>query len=117
LLTLVAIPSGVMISEGQPLPAGSQIIAGPDDFDAAATTITPDGAGSATVTIRLRRPAIERVAGHTAAHVGDLIAIVLNGRVIAVPMVMEPIVDGEVRIAEGSLGADLVADRFAACVR
>ena len=117
-LSIVAIPTGQLITEDDPLPPGSQIIATPNDFDVAATTIEAGDAGGPVVNLRLRGDAIDRVARHTADHLGDLIAVVLNGDVVTVPMVQSAIDGGEISISGGSVGpdADAFADHFAVCV-
>jgi SecDF, P1 head subdomain len=115
-LSIVAIPTGQLITEDDPLPPGSQIIASPNDFDVAATTIGDDGSGNPSVTLRLRGDAVVRFARHTANHLGDLIAVTLNGDVVTVPMIRAAIEGGEISISGGSLGADAFADRFAVCV-
>jgi SecDF, P1 head subdomain len=115
-VTIVALPAGQMIAVEDPLPPGSQIIAAPNDFDIAATMIGDDGSGDPTVTVRLRGDAVDRFARHTADHLGDHIAIMLNGDIITVPVIMAPIEGGEISISSGSLDADGLAGRFAPCV-
>jgi SecD-like export protein len=117
-LTLIALPAGVLISEDDPIPAGSQILAAPGDFDSEATTIEDDATtGLPSVTLRLRDEAAARLAAHSTAHIGDLIAISINGDVVAVPMIMAAIEDGEVSINPSSHQADAFLGRFEGCVR
>jgi hypothetical protein len=116
-LSLVAIPTGEQISEEDPLPAGSVILATPDDFDLAAMSIDQDPELGSTVTLRLRGPAAGEFAQHTANHIGDMIAIVLNGDVVSVPVILAPIHGGEISIQMGGLGADRALERFADCVQ
>jgi len=115
-LSIVALPPGMAIAEGEALPPGSRLIATPDDFDTTATTIGDHPTGVIAVTVHLRGPAVAEFAAHTAAHVGDFIAILLNGDVMTVPMIAEPIADGRIELSGGALDGQRFADRFAVCV-
>lgn len=115
-LSIVALPPGMSIADDAALPPGSMLIATPDDFDTTATTIGDHPTGVIAVTLHLRGPAVDEFAAHTEAHVGDFIAILLNGDVMTVPMVAEPIADGTIEVSGGALEGQRFADRFAVCV-
>jgi SecD-like export protein len=116
-LTMIAVPPGVLITADDPLPANSQILATPGDFDLEGTRIEPDQSGSLSLILRLRGDAVGRLAAHTTAHTGDLIAIVLNGDVVSVPMIAATIADGEIAISGPSSDGDALASRFSGCAR
>jgi hypothetical protein len=113
--SIVALPSRIFTTEDEPLPPGSRVIVRPDDFDVSATSVEDGSDGDPQVTLHLRGAAIDAFARHTADHTGDLIAILLNGDVLTVPMIQEQITDGEIRLSVGGLGSDRFSDRVAAC--
>jgi len=116
-LTIVALPAGSTMQPGDPLPAGAQVLARPDDFDRSAVAIVSDDAGNPAVSFELRGDAIARVAAHTAGHLGELMAIAINGNVVAVPVIQSPLLDGEIQISSGNQEGDDLAAKFAGCVR
>ena len=82
-------------AEHPPLLEGAWIASASADDDPTAgrvltLTLTPDGA---TV-----------FADHTADHVGEYLAIAIDGRAISVPVIDEPIPRGEVQIRSGDVG-------------
>ncbi|HET8784834.1 MAG TPA: hypothetical protein VFM38_04310, partial [Candidatus Limnocylindrales bacterium] len=113
--SIVALPADTLITEDEPLPAGSRVIVRPDEFDARATTVEDGVDGSPTVTLHLRAAAIDAFAKHTKDHIGDAIAIVLNGDVMTVPVIQEQIPDGEIRLTVGGVGAARFISRVAGC--
>jgi len=115
-ISLVALPPGSDLTAGQPIPPGSQVVARPDDFDRAATTMEDAGDGTHAVTLHLRGAAIDTFATHTRNHVGDLVAIVVNGKVVVVPMIQEAITDGEIRLSAPTTDDAEFVSRLAVCV-
>ncbi len=115
-MAIAALPADSTLEPGDPLPAGSQVLAGPDDFDRAAVAVAVDGSGGATVDLALRGDAIARFGAHTAGHLGESIAIAINGTVVSVPTIQSPMLDGKVQIT-GAQGDKDLAQRFGGCVR
>ena len=115
-LTLIAIPEGVLMTEDDPLPPNSRVLATPGDFDLTGTKFEADQMGPMVI-LRLRGDAIDRFAAHTAAHTGDLIAIVLNGDIVSVPMIAAAINDGEVAISSPTSNGDAFVSQFSGCAR
>jgi len=116
-ISIVALPPDSALTAGEALPANLPVIAGPDDFDPTGTSIIADVNGGAAVNLELQGPAIARVAAHTAGHIGEFMAIAINGTVISVPMIESTLPDGKMQITSGGLpGADF-AEQFAGCVR
>jgi SecD/SecF fusion protein len=70
----------------------------------AATAIGSDQTGQRTVDFTLRPAAAALFAAYTAEHTGEYFAIVLDGAVIAVPVISAAIPDGEVQISQGGEG-------------
>ena len=102
------------MTEDQPLPAGSIVIATPNDFDALVKTLDPT-TGEPSVTLRLRAAAADRVERHTGDHVGDMMGVVVDGDVVAVPVIMESIAGAEITISQGSADPAPLVDRFEGC--
>jgi hypothetical protein len=114
-VTLAGLPAGVVINETDPLPANVVFLAGPADFDPEGTKVEQTADGF-TFTLALRGDAVGRMAAHTAAHVGDQLAVGVNGQTVMVPMINEAVADGIVQVSPG--GADVDLDpRLAGCVR
>ena len=116
-IALVALPPDSTLESGDPLPGNLQILAGPDDFDRSATTIQADVNGNAAVDLTLRGDAIARVAAHTAGHIGEPMAIAINGTVAAVPFIQSQLPDGRIQISSGALDGGDLGEQFAGCVR
>jgi hypothetical protein len=114
-VTLVGLPAGVLIAETDPLPANVIFLAGPVDFDPEGTRLEQSADGF-TFTLKLRGDAVGRMAAHTAAHVGDQLALGVNGQTVMVPTINEPVADGIVQISPGGIDVD-VDPRLAGCVR
>jgi preprotein translocase subunit SecD len=92
-----------------------EVIVGPGEVDTTGVSIEPDAEGNAAITISLLPAAADRLAAHTAAHVGEAMSIVIDGTVVATPIINEAIQDGVVQI---SAAADdpAFADRFRGCL-
>ena len=114
-LRIVALPADSTLEAGGPLPADAQVLAGPDDFDPTATAIVADAIGKPAVNVELRGDAIARVRAYTTDHVGEYMAIAINGVVVAVPVIQAPIPDGSIQITAGIDEGDELASRFAGC--
>jgi hypothetical protein len=115
-VAIVALPADSMLVPGDPLPPGSQVLAAPDDFDRTAITFGRDSMDYPAVNLELRGDAIGRVGAYTAGHMGEFLAISVNGSVVAVPMIQGPLLDGKLQVTGSQDGNDLT-NRFAGCVR
>jgi len=115
-VSIVALPADTTMRPGDPLPAGSLILAAPGDFDRTAIEIVPDANDQLALNLELKGDAIARVGAHTAGHPGEFMAIAINGTVVAIPMIQGPIPDGKIQITGGQGATDL-AQQFAGCVR
>jgi preprotein translocase subunit SecD len=71
----------------------------------ARATIGADQTGQRTVDLVLRDEGKRLLADYTRAHVGDSIAIVLDGKVLTTPVIMAAIPNGEVQISLVGTGA------------
>ena len=58
-----------------------------------------------------------RLADYTGTHVGDALAIAINGTVVAVPVINDPIMNGDLAISPASATQGEFAKQFAGCVR
>jgi preprotein translocase subunit SecD len=72
--------------------------------EVAVASIGADQTGRRTVDLVLREPARQAFAVYTAAHVGDFLAIVLDGRVVSAPVINEAIPGGEIQISLAETG-------------
>ena len=116
-LMILAVPFGSTLQAGDPVPADTQVLAAPGDFDTTRSGIVTDADGANTLRLQLRGAAVARVAGHTAAHLGEQVALVINGEVVAVPIVESPIPAGEISIIPATIDNATFPERFAGCVR
>lgn len=93
-----------------PLFSGNQV---------AEASIGADQAGGRTVDLILKDPARQAFAAYTAAHVGDYVAIALDGRVLSAPLINEAIPGGQVQVSQAGAGgwALVEAQRLAVFVR
>ena len=110
-LTIADAPGAVV---GAPLPADAEIIVEPDDVDPTGGSVPANEQGP-TVLIKFRPAGAEALAAHTAANVGNQIAVAVNGQVVAVPAITSTIEDGEMLITGGMLDEGFV-ERFHGCV-
>ena len=116
-LMIVALPADSTLRAGDPLPAELQVLAGPGDFDGLGTAISTDANGYVTVDMQLRGVAVARFAAHTAGHIGEPMAIVINGDVVGVALILTPIVGGELAITPATDDKEAFKQRFAGCIR
>jgi hypothetical protein len=76
-------------------------------IDPAATMVEANPVdGQPTIEIALLPDAAEIFAAWTTEHIGESIAVVLDGTVLTAPMVVEPILDGRIAIQRGPPGFD-----------
>ena len=117
-LMIVALPADTTLQPGDPLPANPQVIAGPGDFDMLRSSIkqTLPG-GEVSLDLQLRGAAIGRVASHTEGHVGEPMALLINGEVVSVPTIQSPISDGVLSVTPATEDGQDLTERFAGCVR
>ena len=115
-VSIIAVPADTMLKPGDPLPDRSLVLAAPGDFDRTAIEIAPDANNELALNLELRGDAIARMGAHTAGHLGEFMAIAINGTVVAIPMIQGPIPDGKLQITGGQGAADL-AQQFAGCVQ
>ena len=67
----------------------------------ASATIGADQTGQRTVDLVLRDEGRRLLAGYTRDHVGESVAIVLDGKVLTAPVIQDAIPDGQVQITAG----------------
>lgn len=91
-------------AEGDPAPAGVAPI-----FDAGtqirSATLVDDQSGGKAVSIELGPDGTEALADYTTANVGKAMLLVLDGVVIAAPIINEPLLDGKVQLTFAPDGA------------
>jgi hypothetical protein len=91
--------------EGAPIPAEIEPLIGPADIDWSASQFGQGATGQPTLTLALGPDGAARMAEFTRSNVGSYVAIALNGTVVVVPRVFDPIEDGVVTIEPGMGGA------------
>jgi hypothetical protein len=116
-VSIVALPADTTLKAGDPLPDRSLVLAAPGDFDRTATEIVPDANNQLILNLELRGDAIARVGAHTAGHLGEFLAIAINGTVVTIPMIQSPIADGKLQITGGGEGDVDLGQQFAGCVQ
>lgn len=97
-LTIGAIDDGEDI-ELDALPADAEILVRPADVDPSGWVLTEDPDAGLVAELRLRPAAAERFAQHTRDHIGDFIALEVDGVVVAVPTINAPIEDGQLQVS------------------
>ena len=118
-LMIVALPADSTLQPGDSLPAEPHaVIAGPGDFDAVRSSIRQGlPAGEVSLDLHLRGDAIGRVARHTEDHVGEPMALLINGEVVSIPIIQSSIPDGAISVTPDTDDADAFIERFRGCVR
>lgn len=92
---------GLEAEIGEPLPRDEPALFGWDGI--ASVTIGADAQARRVLNITLEPAAQDAFATYTETHVGELFAIVIDGRVAALPMINEPIPGGEIAVSGGGL--------------
>jgi preprotein translocase subunit SecD len=114
-LVIAGLAAGAPIpNSGDALLNVAEVVANPADIDWAASTLGQDQVGQPEITLQLRPEAAARMAEFTRTHVGEYMPLALNGRVMAVPIIMSPIPNGEVAISGAQNDREMTA--LAACV-
>ena len=108
-------PNADLPVEGAGAPVGAMVIAGPTDIDWSATKIGQDAMGARTLEMQLRPDAAARLADYTGDHVGEAMPLVVNGRVVAVPVINQGIPGGSLAI-QGNGPDDAWLDPLEACL-
>lgn len=91
------------------LPPDAEILVRSADVGPLGWAVVTDDSGNPAVDLRLGPDATERLAAHTRAHQRAFLAIAVNGVVVATPMIMRAIEDGQLRLTGvGADGGDLV---------
>jgi preprotein translocase subunit SecD len=117
-LMIVALPADSTLQPGDALPADPQVIAGPGDFDVLRSSIKQAlPGGDVSLDLQLRGAAIDRVARHTEDHIGEPMALIINGEIVSVPIIQSPIPDGALSVSPATDDAQAFTERFAGCVR
>ncbi len=99
LVTIVPVPAGVDgVKVGGAPPDGIQPLVEGADITAAELGTRPD-TGLATLVIHLSDMGSAVMAGWTRVHVGERLALAVDGVAIALPTVNEPITTGQIEIA------------------
>jgi len=78
--------------------------------EVAGATIGSDQTGQRTVDLTLRSQGKALLARYTADHVGDNLAIVLDGTVVSAFVIMEPVLDGQLQISLAGNGGSQLAE-------
>jgi hypothetical protein len=84
---------------GKPLPKDEPALIG---WDGIASVASDPLGGSPDITITLKPAAAQAFGDYTGAHIGETFAIVLDGRVVLLPIVMDPVTSGQIKITPGS---------------
>ena len=88
------------------------IVANPPLFSGdqvAAASIGASQTGQRTVDIMLKAIGAKLFADHTSRHVGDYVAIVLDGKVLTAPVIREAIPGGQIQISQAGSGGFTLA--------
>lgn len=115
---LVAVPTGdVALELGSSLDPGQ---AGRlfSSIDIASAGLAPDQNGNVAFLLTLRPPAAESFRAWTAASIGKVMALVVDGRVVAAPVIQSEILGGEIQLSfgNGSFGSE-EASRVVAIIK
>lgn len=99
LVELIPVAAGVTdVQVGSATPDGVQAIAGGADITSAEVR-TPADTGLRTLVVGLSDTGSAAVAGWTRLHLGERLALVVDGVVIALPTVTSPITTGRIEVA------------------
>jgi preprotein translocase subunit SecD len=92
-------PGPQVVVAGDLLPSGLEPLLREGDIDPAGVALLPDTEGGPGVTLRLTPAGTAALAAWSADHVGDLLAIAVDNRVVSVPVLQAPIADGAMTIS------------------
>jgi hypothetical protein len=106
LVAFVRIPAGTPeVTAGQSLPAALPVLFGSEGV--ASVRAATDQNGKPAVDIELTPAAAQLFAEYSANHIGEQLAIVLDGRVVSAPVIQSPITGGTVQITNASSNSGL----------
>lgn len=108
-IELIPISAGTPPTPGDVIdPATRAVLVSGDSIETASRSV--DESGNSTLFLTLRPVGIEALARHTRGHIGEFLAIVEDGRVLAAPAILEPIENGAIAISlPGSAASSLLA--------
>lgn len=84
---------GDEVSEARVL-RDSKLLFTPQDFVGTCEKVHDDASYSADITFQLRPEAARKFADFTTKHTGDLVAVVVDGKIVAMPRFNAPVTDG-----------------------
>ncbi len=116
-VTIAAVPLDTRRAEGDALPESVTVVVAPAQIDRSATAIETDQSGQIQVIIKATGDGAARLADYTGTHVGEALAIAINGTVVAVPVVNDAIMNGDLAISPATATQGEFVKQFAGCVR
>ncbi len=116
-VTIAAVPFDTSLAEGDALPESVTVVVAPADIDRTATAIETDQSGQIQVVVKVMGDGAARLADYTGTHVGEGLAVAINGTVVAVPIINNAIMNGDLAISPASATQGEFAKQFAGCVR
>lgn len=97
-------PGAEALSPGDVIPAGLEPLLRASDIDPAGVSLLPASDGGPGVTLRLTPAGREALATWSADHVGDFLAIAVDGRAVSIPVLQTTIDDGSLVISTAGAG-------------
>ena len=97
---------------GHPLPSQAAPLFGSDQIADARATV--DASGGPALSIQLASEGARLLAAYSAAHVGEFCALLLDGRVIAAPLIQAAITDGALNVTLPADSLQVPLDALAA---
>lgn len=94
--------------DGEPLPLETAIVIGPEHVDHVQLLETGDG--PRVIVLDLSDVGRERLREATTARVGERLAIVAGGRIVAAPTIREPLTEGEAYVTVDAASVERVFD-------
>jgi hypothetical protein len=107
-------PGPLVAVAGQPLPSAEKALFGGDQITAARATVETSGGPALSIT--LATDGARLFSAYTSANVGGFFAVMLDGRVVAVPLIQVAITDGALIIALPPDASTMPVDALAAIV-
>ncbi len=105
-------PGRLEAAAGKPLPAQVAPLFGSDQI--AAARATADASGGPMLSIQLASEGARLFAAYSSAHVGEFFALLLDGRVIAAPVIQVAITDGAFNVTLPADSLPMPPDALAA---